>query len=60
MDNVLALKIWRSMDDESQMDLWRENTMSNHFSKTWSFNMFATSTAVIANALTRGEFSEDE
>jgi len=40
--------------------LWRENTMSNHFSKTWSFNMFATSTAVIANALTRWEFSEDE
>ena len=48
-----ALKVWRLMTPEEKLDLWEENCKSDHFSKSWSFVMFSTSTSVMWQAMSR-------
>ena len=52
-----ALKVWRLMTPEEKLILWEENCESDHFSKSWSFVMFRTSTSVMWQAMQR-RFSE--
>ena len=54
-----ALIIWRSMSSEEQKNLWLDNCKADHFSKTWTFEMFASSTSIMWQALSRREEEEN-
>ena len=54
-----ALIIWRSMSPEQQENLWLDNCKTDHFSKTWTFGMFAASTSVMWQAMSRMEEEEN-
>ena len=55
-----ALIIWRSMSKSEQMALWQWNTKTEHFSKTWNFAMFASSTSTMWQAMCRRDGVEME
>jgi hypothetical protein len=55
-----ALIIWRSMSTAEQKNLWLENCKADHFSKTWTFGMFATSTSTMWQAMSRRDGEEME
>jgi hypothetical protein len=54
-----ALIIWRSMSPEQQKNLWLDNCKSDHFSKTWTFGMFAASTSIMWQAMSRKEETDN-
>ncbi len=55
-----ALIIWRSMSPEQQKNLWLDNCKSDHFSRTWTFGMFAASTSTMFQAMCRRDGEEME
>ena len=55
-----ALIIWRSMSPEQQKNLWLDNCKSDHFSRTWTFGMFAASTSTMFQAMCRRDNEEME
>ena len=55
-----ALIIWRAMSPEQQKNLWLDNCKSDHFSKTWNFAMFSTSTSTMWQAMSRRDGEEME
>ena len=58
LTSMQALSIWRLMTPEEKLDLWMENCRSDHFSKSWSFVMFRTSTSAMWQAMSR-RFDEE-
>jgi hypothetical protein len=55
-----ALVIWRSMSNSEQKSLWLDNCKSDHFSRTWTFGMFAASTSTMFQAMCRRDGEEME
>jgi hypothetical protein len=55
-----ALIIWRSMSTAEQKNLWLENCKADHFSRTWTFGMFAASTSIMFQAMCRRDNEEME
>lgn len=48
-----CMAIWNMMDGSTREWLWKKNCETDHFSKTWTFEMFATSTSVRNLAIDR-------
>mgnify|MGYP001480748947 CR=1 FL=1 len=48
-----GMAVWNMMDESTREWLWKKNCESDHWSRTWTFGMFAASTSIRTLAIDR-------